>query len=834
MELFEYATLDNQSLEQMFKTSLAQGLTDRQVEDLRKEHGYNEIPDAPIAWWYFLLNQLKSPFLIVLMVAAVLSLFLEGQSTSIMIILIVLLNTFVGFYQEYRADRSVRLLKNMIPQLVVVRRHGKDMQIPARDLVPGDVVHIETGAILAADMRIVSADNLTIDESMLTGESLAVVKQSEPMTTVPDDMTQALNIGYSGTLVVGGRGLGVVIETGAHAAQGALGVLASQIQQESVFAQEISHFTKVLLQFIVVVFVLFLILHMVWGRTHADFFKIILFIVALAISITPEGLPIVILFVLSRSARYLAKEKVIVKRLSAVNDLGSVQILCVDKTGTLTQNSMAVAAWKADDETALFLYAALSCERPHIEHRGSHSLDDALWQMVSEQIRTEADRYEVVKVVPFDPATRSNEVIMKRGDQQVHIMRGACESVMERCGGRGDANACQWAAEQGELGRRVIAVAVAEPEKQDWNCIGLVSFIDPLKPTAHKVVQEAADLKVQIKLITGDAPEVAGFIAQEAGIITNKKEVMLGKDIAALSEQELADAVVRCHVFARVAPEEKYLIIRTLQKNYAVGFLGDGINDVLAIKAAHVGIVVQGCADIAREAADIVLLHKSLSSIIHGIRVGREGVVNIQKYIVESFGSNVGNFGALAVSSLFVSFLPLEPVQILLSNFMTDFTMLGFAGDTVDSEELTHPSYFDIPWLMTLVIVFGAISSLFDFWIFYLFSGGTASYLQTYWFIGSICTELVFIYSVRTKRVLWRATKPATLLIVLTSLTAFLIFFIPETAFGQKYFLFLAPRWPEIRKIFYLTALFFVALEIPKFFLYRSRHYIKTLTHKKE
>ena len=324
----------------------------------------------------------------------------------------------------------------MIPQLVVVRRNGKDIQMPTRELVPGDIVIVESGSIICADVRFVSADNLTVDESMLTGESNAVVKQSGPLAISAEDLAQAVNIGYAGTLVVSGRGRGVVLKTGVQTVQGSLGVVAASIENESVFAQEISHFTKVLLQFVALIFIAFLFMHLIWGRTETDFFHIILFVVALAISITPEGLPVVVLFTLSRSARALAKEHVIVKRLSAVNDLGSIQILCVDKTGTLTQNSMTVAAWQAADEQTLFLYAALACERPHIEHRGSHSLDDAVWNKASEQMRAKAEKYSVIKVMPFDPVKRCNEVIMacEAEGKQVHIMRGAVNQLSSDVG----------------------------------------------------------------------------------------------------------------------------------------------------------------------------------------------------------------------------------------------------------------------------------------------------------------------------------------------------------------------------------------------------------------
>ena len=817
MNLFDYTTYDAPSLERALSTSTKKGLPAHGAVERHKIYGFNEIPEKIPAWWYFLLQQLKSPFLLVLMAAALLSFFLDGYSTGLMIGLIIVVNTVVGFYQEFMADRSVRLLKNMIPRTIVVVRDGKDVEVPSRTLVPGDIVIIEAGTIIPADVRFIEADELIVDESALTGESIAVRKQCSPLDAPAESIIQATNIGFSGSLVIVGSGRGVVIETGARALQGSLGVLASTIVSESVFAHEISHFTALLLKVIIVFCTLFIAVHLAWGGYQADLFQMVLFAISLAITITPEALPIIILFTLSRSARRLAQDHVIVKRLSAVNDLGSIQVLCVDKTGTLTENKMMVADFTTDDEERLFLYAALACEHPHVEGRVAHSLDDAIWQRVNDVMHEKIGAHTTVRVIPFDPAKRSNGMVVDMAGQQLHILRGAYEVVAQECGIPAQDQRAAWAAEQGRLGRRVLAVAVNN------ELMGLISFSDPLKPTVKESLKKAQNLNVRIKLITGDAPEVAGAIALESGIITSLQEVVLGNAVAQMSPEELAHTVEKCHVFARVAPDQKFLIVQTLQKKHAVGFMGDGINDVLALKAAHVGIVVQGCADSAREAADIILLQKSLSSIIDGIRHGRTAVINTKKYVTTTLTAGIGNFFALAVSSLFIDFLPLQPVQILLLNFLSDFPMLAISGDTVDEDELRVSARFDMPWLLTLVMVLGCITAVFLLAFFYIFAQEPREVLQTYWFMASMFTELVLAFSILTKKPFWRAHRPATMLLMLSSMVACATVLIPVTVFGQQFFEFVAPSLHWLQLVGAVTLTYFVAIEVTKLLLYRYR-----------
>ncbi len=359
------------------------------------------------------------------------------------------------------------------------------------------------------------------------------------------------------------------------------------------------------------------------------------------------------------------------------------------------------------------------------------------------------------------------------------------------------------------------------PQASPLRFLGAISFTDPLKKSVKPALEKARKLKVQIKVITGDAREVAAAVAIESGIISPRDQVMLGQEFEQLAPERVQEAVRECHVFARVSPEQKYRIIQALQREYAVGFLGDGINDVLALKAAHVGITVQGCADVAREAADIILLKKSLMAMIDGIQAGREAVANTKKYVVATLVSNVGNASSIAFGSFLVDFLPLQPVQILALNFISDFPMLAISADTVDDDDVARPARFDMHNVVLLVVILGWTSSIFDFMLFYLFAHQPPAVLQTYWFIGSMLTELVFILSIRTKRFMLFAKRPGWLLMVFIVLAAAIACVLPATAWGARFFQFVPLSWWAMKRVLMVVAGYLVTTEIVKLVLYR-------------
>lgn len=832
ISVFDYATSTSQQLAQTFQTLLDQGLTEVQVQQKQKEYGFNEIPEVMHTVLFFMWRQCKNPFFIVLVMAALLSYFLGDSATTVTIFIILIINAVIGSYQEYKADQSVHYLRQFLVSNARVIRNGKEVDIELRFIVPGDVVIVETGDIVPADMRLFDAEDLRVNEAPLTGESLPVQKTAEPLQHEINEVVQASNIVFAGTTIVAGRGKGVVIQTGVHTVQGNIGKIAEQIVAQSIFAQDITRFTRLLLSFIFIMFVVITVVHFFWGKIEVGFFDVILFVLAIAISITPEALPVVILLTLSRAARKLAKQKVIVKRLSSVNDLGAINVLCADKTGTLTENNMQVAAWIFHEvsEEEFFIMGALASERPHLKGTGSHSLDAALWKKLNAELIQEAKKYTIIKYIPFDPVQRSNAAIVQKGGQEFYILRGALETVAQAAGITESDPVFEWAKKEGLQGRRVLAIARGVSSKDVSShgvnggiltFCGAVSFIDPIKESVGLALAKAKQLDVSIKIITGDAVEVTTAVALQTGIIKKGDTVLLGQDFEALSPEEQEKVVHVCNVFARVTPEQKYHIIQMLEKQYAVGYLGDGINDVLALKAAHVGISVQGAADVAREASDIILLKKSLMFMVDGIEQGRIAVANTKKYVLTTLSTNFGNAFSVAFASFLVTFLPLKPIQVLALNLISDFPMLAMAVDTIDPEELRSPSRFDMSSLLIFVLILGCIASVFDLILFYILVGQKPEVLQTYWFVNAMFTQVFFVLSIRSKKFFLLAKFPSPVLLVSIFGAAMTALILPETYFGQHYLQFVPLAWWGVKMVMVLLICYFVLIETVKLMIYR-------------
>ena len=393
----------------------------------------------------------------------------------------------------------------------------------------------------------------------------------------------------------------------------------------------------------------------------------------------------------------------------------------------------------------------------------------------------------------------------------------------------------------GNQGNRVLAVGIKKlkelkvdivNEEKNLEFQGLLSFIDPVKPTAFEAIKKAEKLGVDIRILTGDSREVATAVAYNVGLIKNKNEVITGDEFMSQTPVNQADSIEKYQIFARVTPEQKYKIIQLLQKKHEVGFLGEGINDAPALKIANVAIVVDSAADIARDAADIVLLHKSLRVIVEGIKLGRETFANTNKYIKATLSSNFGNFYTVAIASLLVNYLPLLPLQILLINLLTDFPMIAVATDSIEGEELKNPKSYDIKQIAFIATLLGVVSSVFDSLFFILFSRISPSVLQTNWFIGSILTELLFLFSIRTKLPFWKAAKPSNIILIFTLVAGISAVIIPFTRFGQNIFSFIKPSIPDLILIIFLVISYFISTEIVKILYYRSPLYLKTLPKK--
>jgi Mg2+-importing ATPase len=812
-----FSSLTSQTADQALEKldSAISGLSETEAARRLIRCGRNELAGREMAWHKILLRQFRSPFLYLLLPAALIAFLLSEFVDAAMIAAFVLINAGLGFVQEFHSERSVALLRQLVKARCRVRRDRQEKIIDCRELVPGDVITIETGDMLHADVRFVETDGLLIDESVLTGESVQIAKSAAAMSHEAQEPYQAANIGFSGTTVASGRAVAVVIATGGGTQMGEIAAMTGQAETEGAFAKGLRRFSSFILRTIFITLAVVFAANILVKGAGVDIPELLIFSIALAVSVIPEALPLVTTTTLSRGALRLAHKKVVVKRLSAIEDLGSIEVLCTDKTGTLTENELAVAEVFGDRDQVLYLAAAGASFLGEKKPQPNNAFDIALWESLPKKDQARALAAKRSDEVPFDPRQRFNSVVV---DEMV-VVRGALEEVMGMCEGKEvkeGKEIKEWAREQGKKGRRVLAVAV------DRKFTGAIAFEDPVRKSAKQAIVHARSLGVSVKILTGDAPEVAASVAMEVGLIDSPEQVMTGEAWMVLSDEERLDSAQNTAVFARVSPQEKFAIIETLKRDQEVGFLGEGINDAPALKIASVGIVVDSASDIAREAADIVLLKHSLEVVVTGIREGREVFANTVKYIKATLASNFGNFLAVASATLFIDFLPMLPLQILLLNLLSDFPMIAIAADTVDPDELKRPRSYDIRDIVYAATVIGVVSTVFDFIFFALFVGGGASTLQTNWFIGSILTELVLIFSIRTHRPFWKAKAISPVLAGLSAVAFGLTLILPFTSLGQNLFRFIQPSPGAIIVILVVVGVYFAVTELVKLSYYRS------------
>jgi len=828
MQFSQYTTLEVADLERELNTSAKKGLSEKLILNLRKQFGWNQLKSEQIKWWHILLRQFQSSFVYLLLVATLIVFVLGEYIEASMILLFILIDTGLGFYQEYHSEKTVKLLKKFINPTVKVRRGGKEIVIESHELVPGDLITIETGDLIPADIRFIAENNLIIDESILTGESVQVRKIITPLAKPVTEIYQAENIGFCGTHVVCGQGQGLVIATGNNLIISEISRLTQETARVSSFEKGVGKLSNFILKITLATLLFVVIANLIIKGPRVDFYQLIIFAIALAVSIIPEALPVVMTFSLSRGAARLAKNKVVVKRLSAVEDLGGIDILCTDKTGTITENNLAVVdVFNAGSNSALF-YSAIASSVINKIKQANNSFDLAIYKKISNQEKENIKKVKRIAELPFDPDRRRNSILVEYQDKKELIVRGAAESILAICSqvsvDRKKIN--QWLIEEGKKGRRVLAVAAKKinngkaeydiTAEEQLEFIGLISFVDPIKKTTFEAVKKAQKMGVQIKIITGDSVEVAGAVGKEIGLIKDSQDVITGEELDKLNEATKIAMVKKYNVFARVSPQQKYNIIKLLENGNEVGFLGEGINDAPALKIANVSLVVSGASDIARDAADIILLNKSLLTIINGISEGRQIFANTVKYIKITLISNFGNFFAVASASLIIDFLPMLPLQILLLNLLSDFPMIAIASDNVDEQELKKPKAYNIKEIALIATVLGLISTIFDFMFFAIFYRLGPGILQTNWFIGSILTELILIYSIRTKLVFFKAKRPGWLITCLTAGAALITIIIPFTKIGHQIFKFISPDFNHLLTIFIIVIAYFGLTELVK------------------
>ena len=756
-----------------------QGLSGAEVARRRTQWGANAVSSHKARFWPVLWHQLRSPLLVLLLSAALASYFVGEKSDAVIIGVIVALSVGLGFVNEYRAEKAAEALHDQIHHETVVTRDGKPSTVDVTDLVPGDLVDLRLGDIVPADVRLIAVTGLGCDESVLTGESLPVDKNTNPVAA-GTGLAELTGCALMGTVVNAGSGRGVVVSTGARTEFGKIAAGLSTHQLETEFQVGLRKFSMLLVYvagaLTTSIFVLNVLL-------HKPIMDALLFSLAIAVGITPQLLPAVVSSSLAAGSRRMSKRKVLVKRLVCIEDLGNVDVLFTDKTGTLTEGRIdytrAVPAGDADPDTVL-RWGLVATENVGADGTaaGGNPLDHALWKApdVAAQLAA-VTAYTRLGVLPFDHERNMVSVLVKDSGQQLTLVtKGAPETVLDRCldvpQAARDALATEFAA-----GNRVVAVATCiattdhaptAADEQRLSLIGFLVFLDPPKSDAAKALQRLAGLGIAVKIITGDNPAVAVKVCHDLGLTDGA--ALTGTQVAALDDDALAMVIAGTTVFARVSPEDKARIVRIQRKSGGgVAFLGDGVNDALALHAADVGISVDSATDVAKDAADVILLEKDLDVLADGVAEGRRIFANTIKYVLMGTSSNFGNMFSAAGASLFLSFLPMLPSQILLNNLLYDSSQLAIPTDHVDEEQLRQPSHWDIAFIRRFMIFFGPLSSVFDFVTFgvmlWIFHAGAAEF-RSGWFVESLATQTLVIFAIRTRRIPFFRSHPSLPLVL--------------------------------------------------------------------
>jgi len=744
-----------------------------------------------------LLHQFKSPLVLLLLVAVILSSFLGETSDAGIITLILLATGITGYIQERRAGRAVEQLRSVITTRVTVMRSGKTAEIYASKVVPGDILLFSAGNIIPADCLLLEERDIHVNEANLTGETFPAEKQTG---IIPADapLAKRTNTLFEGTSIVSGTGKAVAVLTGKDTVFGAISESIGRMPEETAFEKGIKKFGYLLMQITIVLAVMILAVNVYFGKPLVE---ALLFGLALAVGMAPEMLPAIMTIAMSSGARRMAAKKVIVKKLSSIQNLGEVNLLCSDKTGTLTEGVLEVASVVGVDGKENNTVRQMVYLNAFFETGFRNPMDEALCAMKNVSAGNCIKKDEV----PYDFIRKRLSICVEENNQWLLITKGAVDNIVSVCtkvllrdgsvvpvAEYGDVIRALYQQYSGE-GFRTIGIcykevrpgtAITAADETDMIFAGFALLFDPPKADAAVIIGALKRNGVALKMITGDNKLVAAYMAQKIGL--ENARVVCGADIRKMSPEALVQQVQSVSVFAEIEPQQKENIIKALRKaGNTVAYMGDGINDVAAINAADVGISINNAVDVAREAADVVLLEKDLSVLNAGIVEGRKTFLNTIKYIYTSTSATFGNMFSMAGASLLLPFLPMLPQQILMTNFLTDFPFMSVAGDNVDAEALENPQRWNLKQLKRFMIVFGLHSSLFDYLTFFLLYRlyRSEALFHTGWFIESICTELLIVFVVRTRRPLLKS-KPGKLLILLSSLAFLVTVALPFTPFA--------------------------------------------------
>ncbi|MGO2638263.1 MAG: magnesium-translocating P-type ATPase, partial [Enterococcus viikkiensis] len=788
-ELKKLAILSDRDLFLNLRTSL-QGLSEEDAQSRLEEYGPNEVSaQKPTPAILLFLQAFNDPFVYVLALLAIVSLLTSDFEAAIVMTIMILASVLITFIQEYRSQKASIELKEMIENTAAITRNGETKEIPMDEIVPGDILTLATGDMIPADAVLIWTKDLFVNQSSLTGESMPVEKFVPKEAAITEEMTalDLTNLVFMGTDVLSGQGKAIILKTGQQTFFGDIAKNATSKRGKTSFDIGLNRVSKLLLRMVMVLFPLVFLIN---GLTKGDWSSAFFFAIAVAVGLTPEMLPMIVSSNLAKGALTLSKHKVIVKELASIQNLGSMDVLCTDKTGTITEDRVVLVQHLdplGNENEQVLDYAFMNST---YQTGWKNLMDIAVINYFEEQDRQlPFQSIQKIDEIPFDFSRRRLTVVMKTDQHQLMITKGAVEEM---------AAICKYVEINGETltltseirqqlqavnekmnrqGMRVITVAVrrdaheeaiySTDDEKEMTLIGFMGFLDPAKASAKPAINSLQQHGVAVKVLTGDNAIVAQKVCQDVGIPA--KNYVLGNQVDEMSEEELYQAAETTNLFAKLNPMQKSRIIEALQsKGHTVGFMGDGINDAPALRKADVGISVDTAADITKDASSIILLEKSLSVLEYGVIEGRRVFSNMMKYIKITISSNFGNVFSILVASAFLPFLPMLSLQLLLQNLIYDIAQLTIPWDNVDEEELHAPTKWETKGLLKFTLCIGPISSIFDivtFFVMWFVFGATTvaqqNLFQTGWFMVGLTTQALVVLMVRTRKIPFLQSRPA-------------------------------------------------------------------------
>lgn len=812
-QLKELGYLKEEAVLKKLETNTS-GLSNQEAEKRLERYGLNEVAvQKPTPWYLLLLQAFKDPFIYVLTLLLVVSAATKDFEASIVMAMMILFSAGLHFIQEYRSQKASLALKELIETTCAVTRDGVTKEIPIDEVVPGDIVTLSTGDLIPADSRLIWAKDLFVNQSSMTGESMPIEKLTSLKKEKEDSQLTALdlpNLLFMGTDVLSGQGKVVVVKTGEDTLFGDIATQSSKSRGETSFDRGVKNVSKLLIRFMLVMVPIVFLIN---GISKGDWSEAFFFSIAVAVGLTPEMLPMIITSNLAKGAITMSKKKVIVKELNAIQNLGAMDVLCTDKTGTITEDKVVLVQHvnPVGEESNRVL--ELAYMNSNYQTGWKNVMDHAVIEYFNEnREENELEKIEKIDEIPFDFSRRRLTVAIKAGDQQLMITKGAVEEMLKVCRyvelndeiipltPELQKTMEEVSIKMNKEGMRALGVAYKQnvydsavysiKDESDMVLVGFMGFLDPPKQSSITAIKSLHKHGVNVKVLTGDNEIVAQKICKDVGIQVDR--AILGTELESMTDTELMDATEEVNLFAKLNPTQKSRIIGLLQqKGHTVGFMGDGINDAPALRTADVGISVDTAADITKEASSIILLEKSLTVLEDGVLEGRTVFGNMMKYIKMTISSNFGNVFSVLVASAFLPFLPMLSIQLLVQNLIYDVAQLTIPWDKMDPEDLMKPAKWGTSDLLKFTFSIGPISSIFDILTFilmwFVFQANTvqdAALFHTGWFVIGLITQTVVVHVIRTKKIPFIQSRASMSVILSTLGVIVAAVLIPGSTFG--------------------------------------------------